>query len=80
MKKMIQTLFEWKQTGDDPNDLIATDGENTLRVEQMDRNWFWWAVYIGKNDYHCWDYGKAGTSLEDAKQRAEKKYLELINK
>lgn len=68
-------MIEWKQTGDDPNDLIAEINGDTLRVEQMDMGYYWWAVYFNGSDYHSYD--ESGVTLEDAKEKCSLKYFSL---
>lgn len=68
--------INWEIIGGDPEDLKADVGEgNMLRVEIMDEGYYWWCVYFGNWDYHCWD--DFGDSLEDAKERRTHKYLQL---
>lgn len=73
--------FNWKMTGDDPNDLIAKVKNGKLRVEQMDEKTFWWCVYVGDDTYDCWlSPIPRPKTLDDAKSQCENKYLEVTAK
>ena len=73
IKKNIKV--DWKQSGNDPHDLFAKAKPNhMLRAERMQRGVYWWAFYIGKSDFACYDVGDWGTSLRDAKEKCELYY------
>ena len=71
--------IEWKQTGNDPEDLIAKIGKDTLRVERMDKNYVWWSVWIGDDGYDC-HHSKLprAKTIDEAKKQCIDKYLEVI--
>jgi hypothetical protein len=70
--------IEWKQTGNDPDDLIAKPNKtDTLRVAALNSKECWWCVWIGDESWDCW-HGKRAKTVEQAKQFCEEKYFELI--
>lgn len=63
----------WKKIGE--NDFICERGHYTLRVEQMDKNYWWWCVYSSGNevDSSWYDQYKTAANCERvAKLRALK--------
>lgn len=70
--------IQWKQTGNDPNDLIAKVGKDVLRVERMSEDYTWWAVWIGDNhfDVHH-SKKKRPRTIDEAKTQCEEKYKEV---
>lgn len=71
----------WKMTGDDPNDLIAKIGKDTLRVEKMSDKYYWWALWIGNDGYDVHHSKKSRPqTLDEAKKQCEEKYKEVKEK
>lgn len=71
----------WKQTGNDPYDLIAKVGNDTLRVERMDEKTCWWCVWIGDDSYDSWlSKKKRPKTIDEAKKQCEEKYMEVKSK
>lgn len=59
----------WEEIGKQKDDFIFRYGDYCLRVEQMNKRYWWWCVYY-KHDYAGFDEPKAKTELE-AKLLAE---------
>lgn len=66
--------IKWEQI--DVDDFLFRDGEYLLRVEQMDKEYWWWAV-LYKNEEISSDNPKAKT-LPEAKRNAEAIYKESL--
>jgi len=73
--KQISLPVVWDIIADD--DFVYRIGDYCLRVEQMDRKYWWWCVYY-KDETIAFDDVRATTELE-AKLLAEIAYLRHIN-
>lgn len=66
-----EKIIKWKQTGDDPNDLIAKFGDYCLRVEQMGKRRFWWCLYYQSEQIIADDTGVVASTLKEGMVAAE---------
>lgn len=69
-------IIEWKAIADD--DFVFRYGNYLLRVEQMDKKYWWWAVYRN-NEEIAFDDPTAITELE-AKLLAELAFIRQLDK
>lgn len=64
--------IKWKCTGSDKNDLIAHFECYCLRVERMDKNYFWYALYYHDNEILMDStFGIRAVNLDEAKKLVE---------
>ncbi len=66
----------WTETGNE--DFTSNIGNYCLRVERMDKDYWWWCVYF-KDDYAGFDEPRAKTECE-AKNYAESAFRSHFKK
>jgi hypothetical protein len=71
--------IEWELTGNDPSDLKADVEDGMLRVEQMDKGVWWFAVFHGSESYMSGELFPFVDNKDTAKQMAEGVYRLLKN-